>query len=604
MSLPLKLFISWYFSILATTELLSIFGVINRPYFLVTQGIILIFCLLIIKPDYKSILRNLIPNSKIYWIITILASMTFLQGLIGAPSTTDSMVYHLPRVLYWQQEQTLFQEVIRNEHDFMSPFGEYILLSLYFITGNDRLFFLSQWLAFLIIIYLSGVIATQIGAEKAKDLTRLLTATIPILLFQSSSTQIDLVVTALVVSSVSLSLFLVNKFRLNILISLAFLIALGVLTKPTFLIYSIIPAGIILYNFRKSFPKLFLTGLLTVAMILIITSRFFVQNLNLYGNLLGNHLLPDGQEVTYMNERITPSTFLSNSIRNLLTQIPFPVLNLTIESNLENLLAVLKIDTNDPHTSCCGAFKVLPVIYPQEDIVSNPLTILLIFFGISFIFISKKTTSAKLILILTVLTFFAFSTVLKWQPFHSRLLIPVFVLGTISSIALLQSKVRMLYYLSIISVVLSFVLIILNVSKPYVSYSHFYPLVEAFSKPNTSIPEAFYIKPRADQYFNARYYWRDPYNDILTSPEINTKNLTIAFLLEDNFEYPLWRLIKEKNNTVKVLPFNSEIKSQLLIKTSKQVEVVKNYDLIRCSSTKIEYGFICLYTLKLNEQLP
>ena len=59
------------------------------------------------------------------------------------------------------------------------------------------------------------------------------------------------------------------------------------------------------YNFRKSFPKLFLTGLLTVAMTLIITSRFFIQNLNLYGNLLGNHLLPDGQEVTYMNDKIT-----------------------------------------------------------------------------------------------------------------------------------------------------------------------------------------------------------------------------------------------------------------------------------------------------------
>lgn len=604
MSLPLKLLICWYFSILATTELLSIFSAIHRPYYLVIQGIVLGLCLIIVKPDYKSLLKSFIPKSKTYYIITTLALLTFLQGLIGAPSTTDSMVYHLPRVMYWEQEGTLFQEVIRNEHDFMSPFGEYIILSLYFITGNDRLFFLSQWLAYIIIVYLSGVIAVQIGAEKAKDSTRLLTATIPILLFQSSSTQIDLVVTALVVFSVYLSLFLINKFRLNILIALAFLIALGVLTKPTFLIYSIIPAGIILYNFRKSFSKIFLTGLLTVAMILIITSRFFTQNLYLYGNLLGNHLLPDGQEVTYMNERITPSTFLSNLMRNLLTQIPFPVLNLIIENNLQNLLAIFKIDINDPHTSCCGTFKVLPVIYPQEDIVSNPLTILLIFIGLSSMFTLKKSSSAKLILLLTILTFFAFSTILKWQPFHSRLLIPVFVLGTISSVALFKTKIRILQYISIFSVILSFVLVILNVSKPYISYSHFYPLVEAFSRPNASIPEAFYLKPRADQYFNARYYWKDPYNDILTSPQFDTKNLTISFSLEDNFEYPLWRLIEERNTTLRVLPFSSDIKSQILIKTSKQVEAVEGYDLIRCSVTKIEYGFICLYTLKLNEQLP
>lgn len=604
MSLPLKLLICWYFSILATTELLSIFSAINRPYYLVIQGIILIFGLIVIKPNYRSLLKSFIPKSKIYYIIASLALLTFLQGLIGAPSTTDSMVYHLPRVMYWEQEQTLFQDVIRNEHDFMSPFGEYIILSLYFITGNDRLFFLSQWLAYLIIVYLSGVIAVQIGAEKAKDLTRLLTATIPISLFQSSSTQIDLVVTALVVSSLSLSLSLINKFKPNVLIALAFLIALGVLTKPTFLIYSIIPAGIILYNFRKSFPKLFLTGLLTVAMTLIITSRFFIQNLNLYGNLLGNHLLPDGQEVAYMNDKITPSTLFSNSARNLLTQIPIPVFNRMIENNLDKLFKIFNIDINDPDASCCGTFKILPVIYPQEDIVSNPLTILLIFIGLYSLFTSKKYSFAKLILLLSILTFFAFSTILKWQPFHSRLLIPVFILGTISSVALLKTRIRILKIISIISVVLSFVLIILNVSKPYLSYIHFYPSVEAFSKPNASIPEAFYLKPRADQYFNARYYWKEPYNDILTSPELDNKNLTLSFLLEDNFEYPLWRLIKEKNNTIKVLPSNSEIKSELLIKTSKQIEAVEGYDLLRCSVTKIEYGFICLYTLKLDEQLP
>ncbi len=602
MSLPLKLLISWYFSIFIATELLSIFNLINRPSFIIVQGLILTISLLVLRLDLKQVVKSLIPVSKIYWVIIILALLTFLQGIIAAPSTTDSMVYHLPRVMYWVQDQSLTQDVIRNEHDFMSPFGEYILLSLFFITGNDRLFFLSQWLAFITTIYLSGLIAHQLGAtKKIKNLTRLLTAAIPILVLQSSSTQIDLVVTLLVVASVNISLTIVANYKLKYVFALAFIIALGVLTKPTFLLYATIPSGILAYYFRKSLSKLLLIAMVTTVLILIITFRFFTQNLNLYGNLLGNHLLPDGQEVTYTNAYLSPSVVFSNSVRNLVTQIPIPVFNLVLENTLINLFNTLGIDINDSSTTCCGTFRVLPIIFPQEDIVANPLQILLILLGFYYLFHSKNKESSKLLMFLTITSFLVFSAVLKWQPYHSRLLIPVFVLGTISSISLLQNKPKLLLYLAGISLVMAFALIILNVSKPYISYSYFYNMIKTYSKTNSSIPEAFYLKPRSDQYFNARYYWNHPYNDIIKSPELAQENKTLSLILEDHFEYPLWVILKEQNKKLTILPASSKTKSHFLIKTSSLPEPVKDYNLIRCSETQIEYGFICLYTLKLNE---
>lgn len=54
----------------------------------------------------------------------LILSLTFIQGLFSAPSTTDSMIYHLPKVMHWIQDKTVYQDVTRNTHDFKAPFAE------------------------------------------------------------------------------------------------------------------------------------------------------------------------------------------------------------------------------------------------------------------------------------------------------------------------------------------------------------------------------------------------------------------------------------------------------------------------------------------------
>lgn len=600
MSQVAKLITLWYLSIFLTVEILSYFKLLDRSLFLCTQIIIIIALFKLFRPDLTRLRQIVNLKSKTFLIMSSVLFLTFIQGFFSAPSTTDSMVYHLPRVMHWIQDKTVDQDIIRNEHDFMAPFGEYIVLSLYLILNSDRLAFFSQWIAFVGIIYLSGSIAAQLGANKKQvNYIRLLVTALPIALMQSVSTQVDLVVTVLLVIAVHLSLILRSKFTYRNIIILGLILGFGVLTKATFMIYSLIPVGIIIYSFKNHLRKIIFSGVIILILISVLTGRFFIQNYNLYGNLLGEHILADGEVVVYTNQSFSLQTIFSNTLRNLIVQIPIPFFANTGEGLIRKMYLKLNLNINDPLTTCCGEFKVLPIIYPQEDIVSNPLHLFLIFLGIIYFFKIKKISFNKIFFSLVIFSFFVFSTIIKWQPFHSRLEIPFFVFGIIGGVLLVGHKEKLLKFFTTLSIVIALVIILLNVSRPYISYYFFYDLISQFSKPNASTPQSFFVKLREQQYFNARYYWYKPYEDITTALKVE-KNPIIALDLMDHFEYPVWVMMKDKGADFKIVSKKEKQFSTFLIKTSESEESVEGFEKIYCIRTEVEYGLACLYKNKLS----
>lgn len=584
--------LSWYAYIFLTTEILSFFRLINIYTLFLSQTLFTCGLILLLNKKRTPLA---IPKIKFWQIpLILLPILTFIQGFFSAPSTTDSMVYHLPRIMYWLQDGTVSQTYIRNSHDFMAPFAEYILLHLYSITNSDRLAFLSQWIA-----YLGSVVLILCISKKYFNIKNLwpiaaLGLSLPIALLQSASTQTDLITTLFVLLSIYYSLQFIDNPNLKNIFLVGTSLGLGLLTKATFVIYILIPGFIILQFFisnHKYISKLIGYSLIILLTVLLIQLRFLNQNLMLYGSFSGQPILEEGS--SYSNERIDPGVLVSNLLRNSFIHLPVPILSQKLTNLINGSLEYLGTSISDSKTTYSNTqFKVLPVIYPQEDIVSNPLHFILIITALIYSIIHFKKFENKNVLKLFYLalgSFLVFSLVLKWQPFHSRLHIPFLLIASTTGFILLsKSKLKqLLKIMLVLSVTLSFILIILNVSRPYISYSIFYSLVSKYSPLNASIPEAFYIKPRQDQYFNSRYYWQSPYTEV---SKIINQDAKISFNLMDEYEYPFWVLLNENNLNFEVV--KPEYANIIISTSSKEINL-KNYD-TKCFKTEIEYGYACI----------
>lgn len=603
-----KLLLLWYSIIFVSTEIFSLFHILNRENILITQAFFLILAFVWFKRDIVNILRGFDLKSRFSIIVVLILLLTFIQGLMSAPSTTDAMVYHLTKVMYWIQEKTVSQDIIRNTHDFKGPFGEYIVLHLYNFLETDRLVFLSQWLAFAMSVYLAGVIAVQLQIDnKFRNLVRLFVATLPMAVMQATSSQVDMVWSTLIIVSLHIVLVLLKKFNFRTTILLGITLGLGIFTKAYFVLYTIIPLGLLVLYLIKTPKKLVSVFIVTVLITTLIMLRLSLQNIKLYGNLIGGHPHPAGEQgLTYINQIFTPAAILSGNIRHLVSQIPFPFVNSEVMKLLVNLHRFVGVDINDPRITCCERkFSVAPVIYPQEDIVANPLHLMLIIFT-AFILLKKRrklaNNKATLIFILSVVALITFNSVFSWAPGNNRLIMPSFIIGTITSVLLIHNErwgKTYLNYLTFPFVSLALFLIILNVSHPYISYSFFYERVKELSTARSNIPEAFYLKPRIEQYFNAEYFWYKPYDQItnvLTQTQ-GQKQITLDLDYNFGFEYPLWVMIKMKKINFKIIPKEKSGSNDIIISVSEILFKRDGYK-TQCFEAPKNHGYACISEIK------
>ena len=604
-----KLYLAWLVFVFFSTELFSYLTIVSGTS-IVTAN--LIFFSMYILFQRKELLASILSlrsfefvKNKSNLLILLILTLIFIQGFFSAPNTTDSMTYHITRVMYWIQDQTVYQNLIRSSHDFMPPFGEYIFLHIYLLAGGDRLLSSSAWLAFAVSIYLSGVIAFRVGAsEKVIKLTRLFTAAIPIAVMQASSTQVDLITNVLALFGLYFALNLIERANIKDSLILAIITGMGLMVKAPFVFHIFIPMGLLGLLKLPRLKKEIYIFLIIMLVSLLMQRHYLHNNFNLYGNFFGLDLA--GQQNRYVNDRFDPAALTSNVIRNSFNQFPVPIFTSATENALAWSLNLIGTDIQDPLTTYPGhEFHVQPVVYPQEDIVSSPVHLVLIILGAIFLYKSRKQVKnfkiVSLIFILTITSYFIFAYVLKYEPYHPRLQIPHFTFGTIAAVIVLSSYkwgTKLLNILLPPALILAIALILLNVLRPYISYNSFYNLVKAYSPPTAAVPEAFYEKPRPMQYFNARPYLYTPYNNVvdLIASKPGDKYIVLN-LFHDEFEYPLWALLKSKNVNFKIQQnkfVKSPIPEKALILTTLEEPVnIDGYN-TQCYKTEIEYGYVCL----------
>jgi hypothetical protein len=299
-------------------------------------------------------------------------------------------------------------------------------------------------------------------------------------------------------------------------------------------------------SFPHSNPKNLKSFAIIAVVSLIINIGHYARNYDLFGSPFGP--MQDSGE-KYTNEAFSIPFVISNVVRNVSLHInPPPNLtynvNSIIERGINQLHGFMGIDINDPDTTYSGARFRIRSLSNHEDSAGNPLHLLLIVLSMIIFFISKqqrKSLNLLFYFIATTSAFLLFCICIKWQPWNSRLHLPLFILYS-PFIAIVFSRISVHKITNSIAVILilsAFPWVLYNESRPIIGdSSHFIAEKNIF---NTN---------RSEQYFNNRPYLMDPYiraTDFLDSKRYSCVGLIIR---NNDWEYPFWYLLNRHNTQI------------------------------------------------------
>ncbi|MDJ1504455.1 hypothetical protein [Xanthocytophaga agilis] len=446
--------------------------------------------------EFKGYIILLYKALSIYEKVLIfsigsLLILLFAIGLMTPPNTWDSMTYHMARVMHWIQNQSVdhYPSHIIRQH-YQPPFAEYIILHLQLLSGTDQWANLVQW-SFLIGILISvSLLGKELGTNRTTQIVSMFLAiTLPLAILEGNSTQNDLVSSFWVLTCVYFILQL-RKLSSFVLAAICTGLALSiaVFTKSTSYLW-LFPfcfwMGFYLLFIQKQFR--YVISLITILLIsiLLINTGHFYRNHKIYGHILGG---TSQERASYVNASHTLPKLTSNVIRNidLHLRTPFYYWNRSIRLATLKIHHWLGLTMHDPDITYFSSGN-LPFYESWRDFDESASGnffhfLLLIFTCFAFLKYKNDLFSSNRIAYLylgsCIITFFLFCIYLRWQEWHVRLHLPLFLLFMpLCAIIISQRKA---INTSVIIVLLFFALlcILFNNNKPIIpnNYNQYYTI--------------------------------------------------------------------------------------------------------------------------------
>ena len=240
----IKAFIGTAFFSYLTCEILSIFNVFSFNYVLISWLLINSIIIYLNKEKIKlnifSIFSQkiIIPKQErniLYFIFFLIILPLLLLAIFIPPNNWDSMAYHLPRVEHWIQNKNIYPyptNIVRQV--LTSPLSEYMIANFQILSSTDAFSNLVQFSSFIFILFSGTLIFSllKIGV-KGQLFLFLALLSLPMMLFQATTTQTDLLASFFFLSFLLFDLIIIHSddnFKTNF-IFLASSLTLGILTK-------------------------------------------------------------------------------------------------------------------------------------------------------------------------------------------------------------------------------------------------------------------------------------------------------------------------------------------------------------------------------------
>jgi Dolichyl-phosphate-mannose-protein mannosyltransferase len=478
--------------------------------------------------------------------VALVVAVTAVVANLGRPNNSDSMVYHLARVMHWVQNGGVADYPSNiNRQLYNPPWAEYAVLQALLLGGDDRFANLVQWFSMLGCLVGVTLVAKKLGAGRRGQLiAALFGATLPMGILQASSTQNDYVTAFwLICLAVGVLGWRERPESPPAALAVGASLGLALLTKTSAYLFAA-PLLLLLLPRTRPGPASLRAAALIGLVALALNAPFYARNVELYGALLGPHQpgagsMPSSASAV-TNEAMSPAILVSSLTRNLAIHLgtPLPAVNRGVEQVIRDLHSTLGVDPDDRRTTWSDfIFAVLPP-EPRENTAGNLLHMLLIAVALGLGLASPSLRAngrAAAYAGALALGFVLFCLVLKWQPTHSRLHLPLFVLWA-PFVGLALEGLRPL--------VLGLgALLLVAWSRPFLLDNWSHPLVGEYS---------IFLANRRDQYFFNIPDKQDDYlgaTDSLRRTDCRDVGLILSW---HDWEYPIWALLPEARESGRI----------------------------------------------------
>jgi len=416
----------------------------------------------------------------VFALAVALTVLPALSAIFAPPSNWDSMTYHLPRITHWLSQGSLdhYQTYIARQL-YLNPGHEIILAHGVGLGGSDRYAGLLNSVALFVAMVASAGIALRVGGGLFAQLAAVVVmGTIPMGILQASTTQNDLL-HGLFLTAALLGMIIVRQGLGPFADTLMWLsIGLALLTKGLSFIW--VPAiALVAFPWRNCLSS---RGIKRVALgmlvVLLLNSGFWLRNVVSFGHPLA----PVGEGpikfAQYPVEKVSFATLVSSLARNIFLHSNTPITDLGphLHPGLEWLHAQLELDPSDSSTTLGGThFGMAEPTRIHEDLAGNGSTLALGFFSCFLLCgmarIRRRTVlSSGLPVLAALFGAVLMCAVLRWQPWGSRLQLPLFMVAAPGIAALLSSVLSPLCSIPLF-------LLLLWVAGPYWINNELRPLI-------------------------------------------------------------------------------------------------------------------------------
>jgi hypothetical protein len=481
----IKAFIGIAFFSYIICEILSLFNIFYFNYVLISwiliNGIIIFSNKEKIKLNIFSIFSHKIIISKkekniLLFIFFLIILPLLLLTIFIPPNNWDSMAYHLPRVEHWIQNKNIYPYPTNIVRQIVSPpLSEYIIANFQILANTDAFSNLVQFASFIFILFTGTLIFSLLNIGMKGQLFLLLALlSLPMMLFQATTTQTDLLASFFFLSFILFALLIFqsdNNFKTNFTF-LALTLCLGVLTKYHIAIFA---APIVIYSLfhliknKNNANTIFaiLISCLTIAIILV---PLFARNIYFFGSITGKDLFNDN--ATIVNSSISIQNMLSNNFKHIVDFISIPIngYNYFLFSINHSLHNIIGISENAAGNNWAGeSFTVNNHL--NEDTAGSLIHALIIILSLVLVFKSKYKTKLLLLFSYCFIAFSLYGLLFRYTPFDIRLLLPVLILLIIISTYIIYIKNANKYIvnaLMILFLIISIFPVYFNRAKPII----------------------------------------------------------------------------------------------------------------------------------------
>ena len=515
------LMISWLFFIVAA-------GTIGR-----TQG-----------PPLRSIWPHV--NFKTWFLsekillgsIVFIGAVSAVTAAVGTPNTWDAMTYHLPRVLHWIQNKTVgFYPTNIIRQLYIPPWSEFAIAHLRILGGGETSANFIQWTAMAGSLIGVSLVARQLGGNRTGQLMAVtVAACLPMGILQSVSTQTDYTCAFWLIAFVFFIIETQRRFTFVNVIAAGLSLGLGMLTKGNSYIFA---APFLVWFVGARVQQKFTQGLRGLLLILICAVGLnfgqYVRNAQAFGS-------PTWTNVVVTNGSFSPSILWVNILRNTGIHLatPWEDVNEKTAQTIIKAAQFFKADINDPLATFGGNFSISRMVL-DEDYAGNFLHAMLfaVIFVLSWFYRGPRGKIGFYVGAVTF-SFLLFCSIVRFQPWHSRFHLPLFILFCpVAGVVLEHFLKQKSFIIGIVLAVGTLPWLFLNDQHPWVgnwSIWHQPKIVQHFYKhPDLALPYAATV-------------------GYLKSIDCRQVGL---FIGEDTWEYPWWVFLADKGVRIEHVQVNN-----------------------------------------------